>query len=166
MQYKTTWASVKNGLQSIRKAFSRIASILFGRAFVGLPLSRDEDWIEATVNYTGDVCRAWMVPIVASFLPQVKSFWKQGSTNVENLAPLLAAKHTGKKSEKDGPGGEMIDWFMSQYRQPPTAEQLGRERLLATFGSGYNLSNALSHVPCVLAAADPQDIKELREEAA
>ncbi|KAL8983716.1 MAG: hypothetical protein Q9177_004901 [Variospora cf. flavescens] len=162
------WTSI-----TIRKAFSRIASILSGRAFVGLPLSRDEDWIEATVNYTGDVSRAWMVlrfipwpirPIVAPFLPQVKSLLKQKSTNVRKLAPLLAAKQSSRKSEKDGPGGEMIDWFMSQYKQPPTAEQLGRDQLLATFASIYNLSNALSYIPFDLAAADPQDIEELREE--
>ncbi|KAI4288948.1 MAG: hypothetical protein L6R35_001786 [Caloplaca aegaea] len=162
------WTSI-----TIRKAFSRIASILSGRAFVGLPLSRDEDWIEATVNYTGDVSRAWMVlrfipwpirPIVAPFLPQVKSLLKQKSTNVRKLAPLLAAKQSSRKSEKDGPGGEMIDWFMSQYKQPPTAEQLGRDQLLATFASIYNLSNALSYIPFDLAAADPQVIGELREE--
>ena len=157
---------------TIRKAMSRTASILSGRAFVGLPLSRDEDWIEATVNYTADVSKAWLIlrfipwpirPMVAPFLPEVRSLLKQKSTNVEKLAPLLAAKQSGS-AEKAGPGGEMIDWFTSQYKQPPKAQQLGRDQLLATFASIYNLSNALTYIPFDLAAADPQVIKELREE--
>ncbi|KAL8770154.1 MAG: hypothetical protein Q9209_003996 [Squamulea sp. 1 TL-2023] len=141
---------------TIQKAFSRIASILSGRSCVGLPLSRDEDWIEATVNYTGDVSRVgWFCD--SSRGPSIL-------TNVRKLAPLLAAKQSSKKSEKDSPGGEMIDWFMSQYKQPLTVEQLGRDQLLATFASIYNLSNALSYVPFDLAAADPRVLEELREE--
>lgn len=66
----------------VRAAMSRVASIMSGRAFVGLPLSRDPQWIEATVNYTQDVSRAWMVlkmipwplrAMVASFLKEVKN---------------------------------------------------------------------------------------------
>lgn len=157
---------------TVRKAMSRTASILSGRAFVGLPLSRDEEWIEATVNYTGDVSRAWLIlrfipwpirPLVAPFLSQVKSLLKQKKTNVEKLSPLLAAKQNGVK-EKDGPGGEMIDWFMSQYKQPPNVHQLGRDQLLATFASIYNLSNALTYIPFDLAAAGEDVIRELREE--
>ncbi|CAD6564759.1 MAG: hypothetical protein ASARMPREDX12_004425 [Alectoria sarmentosa] len=156
-----------------RKAMSRMASILSGRAFVGLPLSRDEAWIEATVNYTGDVSRAWLIlrfipwpirPVVAPFLPQVRSLLRQKATNVQKLAPLLAAKQSGVKSKNSNPGGEMIDWFVSQYKQPPNAQQLGRDQLLATFASIYNLSNALTYIAFDLAAADPQVIKELRQE--
>ena len=156
-----------------RTAMSRMASILSGRAFVGLPLSRDEAWIQATVNYTGDVSRAWLIlrfipwpirPMIAPFLPQVRSLLRQKSTNVEKLAPLLAAKKKGIKSEKAGPGGEMIDWFISQYNQPPNEQQLARDQLLATFASIYNLSNALTYIAFDLAAADPQVIAELRQE--
>ena len=156
-----------------RKAMSRIASILSGRAFVGLPLSRDEAWIEATVNYTSDVSRAWLVlrfipwpirPIVAPFLPQVRSLLRQKATNVSKLAPLLAAKRSGSETEKADHGGEMIDWFISQYKEPPNAHQLGRDQLLATFASIYNLSNALTYIAFDLAAADPEVIQELRQE--
>lgn len=39
------WKPVK-----IRGAMSRVTPLLSGRAFVGLPLSRDPVWVEATVN--------------------------------------------------------------------------------------------------------------------
>lgn len=167
------WNSIK-----VRHVMSRIASVLSGRAFVGLPLSRDPEWIEATTNYTQNVSMAWMGlgslpwfirPILAPFLPQVRALKQQRQINVEKLAPLLAEKQNGSYAENEkinhsrGAGGEMIDWFMSQYRQPPTAQQLGRDQLLATFASIYNLSNALSYIVFDLAGY-PEHIDELRQE--
>lgn len=162
------WTAIKP-----RYAMSRIASIMSGRAFVGLPLSREEEWVEATVDYTAGVSRAWLVlrlipwPVrffVAPFLSQVKALKEQRRINEHKLAPLLAEKQSGAKKDKSVPGGDMLDWFISQYSQPPTAQQLGRDQLLATFASIYNLSNALTYVIFDLAALDPRDIELMREE--
>lgn len=162
------WTAIKP-----RYAMSRIASLMSGRAFVGLPLSREEEWVEATVDYTAGVSRAWMVlrlipwPIrffVAPFLPQVKHLKRQRAINEQKLAPLIAEKRSGAKKDKSVPGGDMIEWFMSQYAEPPNAKQLGRDQLLATFASIYNLSNALTYVIFDLAALDPADVELLREE--
>lgn len=163
------WTAIKP-----RGAMSRIASLMSGRAFVGLPLSRDEAWVEATVNYTSDVSRAWLVlrlipwfirPFVAPFLHQVKSLKMQKTINEQKLAPLLKAKQDpARRNEKDALGGDMIDWFISQYRKPPTVTQLSRDQLLATFASIYNLSNALTYIAFDLAAAQPEWVEELRAE--
>ncbi|KAI1105355.1 cytochrome P450 monooxygenase [Jackrogersella minutella] len=164
------WTAIKP-----RYAMSRMASLMSGRAFVGLPLSRKEEWVEATVNYTGNVSRAWLVlrlipwPIryfVAPFLSQVKSLKRSRAVNEEHLAPLLAEKQSSKaKDKKSGvPGGDMLNWFTSQYSQPPTVKQLGRDQLLATFASIYNLSNALTYIVFDLAATDPQDVEQMRAE--
>ncbi|KAF2128305.1 cytochrome P450 [Dothidotthia symphoricarpi CBS 119687] len=162
------WTAIKP-----RYAMSRIASIMSGRAFVGLPLSRQDDWVEATVNYTAGVSRAWLVlrlipwPIrffVAPFLPQVQALKRQKAINEEKLAPLIAEKRSGSVKDKSIPGGDMIEWFISQYAKPPNAQQLGRDQLLTTFASIYNLSNALSYVIFDLAALDPKEIELMREE--
>lgn len=160
----------------VRAAMSRVASLLSGRAFVGLPLSRDPEWVEATTNYTQDVSKAWMAlkmlpwykrVLMAWSLPQVQSLKRQKQINVEKLGPLLEKKRVDDKDEKptrsDVPGGVMIDWFMSRYDKPATAQQLARDQLLATFASIYNLSNALSYVVFDL-AANPACIDELRQE--
>jgi cytochrome P450 len=157
-----------------RRAMSRIASLMSGRAFVGLPLSRDKDWVEATVKYTGDVSRAWMVltplpkPIrllVAPWLPQVQSLKRQRRINEEKLAPLLKAKeNSGSAEKKNVPGGDMIDWFISQYGHKPSVKELSRDQLLATFASIYNLSNALTYVIFDLAAAEPDWVEQMRAE--
>lgn len=163
------WTAVKP-----RGAMSRVAALLSGRAFVGLPLSREEKWVEATVNYTGDVSRAWMIlrlipwyirPFVAPFLPQVKSLKRQRDMTEKMLAPLLAAKVSTptENEEKKIPGGDVIDWFRQQYKGEPTVAQLGRDQLLATFASIYNLSNALTYIVFDL-AAHPKCVAKLRDE--
>ena len=58
----------------------------------------------------------------------------------------------------------MLEWFISQYSRTPNAQQLGRDQLLATFASIYNLSNALSYIIFDLAALDPEDVELMREE--
>lgn len=160
-----------------RAAACRIVSLMSGRAFVGLPLSRDEDWVESTVNYTANVSMAWMVlkmipqPIryfVAPFLPQVRSLKKQKRTTEMKLAPLIAEKRDTSAKEKkkveESVGGNVIEWFISQYRDIPTVQELARDQLLVTFASIYNLSNALTYIIFDLAATAPEDVEAMRQE--
>jgi len=157
----------------VRDAFSRVASLMSGRAFVGLPLSRDPMWVEATTNYTQDVSRAWLYlrslprflkPFLAPFSPEVKSLQRHKQINVEKLAPLLATKQGKIENKYNGqPGGEMLDWLISHYNKPPTSHQLARDQLLITFASIYNLSNALSYIIFDLAGY-PEYIDDLRAE--
>ncbi|CZT21185.1 related to cytochrome P450 monooxygenase (lovA) [Ramularia collo-cygni] len=163
-----SWKPVK-----VRGAMSRVASLMSGRAFVGLPLSRDPIWVEATVNYTQDVSRAWMKlimlpwplrPIIAPFLKEVRNLLRQRAVNEERLAPLIEQKRAGLGKDKTVPGGDMIEWFMQEYENNhPTPQELGRDQLLATFASIYNLSNALSYIIYDLAGY-PDFIAELRQE--
>jgi cytochrome P450 len=160
----------------VRHALSRVASLMSGRAFVGLPLSREHDWVEATTRYTQDVSIAyvylralpWFIkPFVAPFSGPVKSLLHHRQINMDKLAPLLGAKQGNnpalKRKEKKIPGGEMLDWFISRYSKPPTVHELARDQLLATFASIYNLSNALSYIIFDLAAY-PEYIDGLRQE--
>ncbi|GFF59369.1 ent-kaurene oxidase [Aspergillus udagawae] len=160
-----------------RSIMPRVATILSGRAFVGLPLSREQDWIESNVNYTQDVSRAWMVlrfyphwirPLVAPFLREVKTLERNKALIGRKIAQLLADQEAQSLSptKEKIPGGDMIDWFKSRYQaqgKTATAQQLTRDQLLATFASIYNLSNALTYVIFDLAAY-PAVVDELREE--
>jgi hypothetical protein len=160
-----------------RKAMCKVASLMSGRAFVGLPLSREPDWVEANVNYTADVSKAWMILkmipqpfrfFVAPFLPQVRSLKRQRKHNEAKLAPLLEEKQdsssTTSASKEKPVGGDLLDWFISQYKTTPTVQELGRDQLLATFASIYNLSNALTYIVFDLAATPEEDVEEMRKE--
>jgi cytochrome P450 len=153
-----------------RACMSKIASLMSGRAFVGLPLSRDETWVQATVTYTQDVTRAWLVlrtipwvikPLVAPFLPQVRSLKNQRRMTEDRLKPLLDQPDV--KGSGGVPGGDMLRWFRQRYPKGPTPRQLARDQLLATFASIYNLSNALSYLLFDLASY-PEYIEPLRNE--
>jgi cytochrome P450 len=152
-----------------RSCMSRIASLMSGRAFVGLPLSRDETWSQATVTYTQDVTRAWLVlrmipwPIrvlIADLLPQVRSLKNQRRMTEKKLKPLL---ENPPSQESNVPGGDMLRWFRQRYPGNPSPKQLARDQLLATFASIYNLSNALTYLLFDLASY-PEHIEPLRAE--
>lgn len=91
----------------------------------------------------------------------------QRRINEEKLAPLIAEKTQGPAKEKgarvDTPGGDMIDWFLGRYKKTPTVQQIGRDQLLATFASIYNLSNALAYIIFDMAGY-PEHIEALRQE--
>lgn len=162
-----------------REVMSQMAALMSGRAFVGLPLSRDDEWAQATVTYTQDVTRAWMmlqmIPsflhwLVAPYLPQVRSLKGHRAITKRKLEPLLSKKLSASEeddeSNGDEPGGELIRWFRRRYKNTPggaTGEDLTRDQLLATFASIYNLSNALSYLVFDLATY-PEYIDELRAE--
>lgn len=57
----------------------------------------------------------------------------------------------------------MIDWFIKRYKKTPTVQEIGRDQLLATFASIYNLSNALAYIVFDLAGY-PEFIDEMRQE--
>lgn len=60
----------------------RIVALASGRIFVGRPLSRDEEWIKLTINYTVDVSNAvkdvskippWLRPFRVPFIPRIRA---------------------------------------------------------------------------------------------
>ncbi|KAJ5107504.1 hypothetical protein N7456_004179 [Penicillium angulare] len=155
-------------------AMCRVTSLMSGRAFVGVPLSHDEEWVESTVNYTGNVTKAWLVlralnrfvrPFVAPFLPEVKELMRMREMTSTKMAPLLeqTARGEGKGKSEDNPGGDMIRWFQSRYKAKASARELARDQILATFASIYNLSNALTYLMFDLASY-PEFHEPLRQE--
>ena len=166
-----TWTKV-----TPRAAMARMATILSSRSFVGLPLSRDEEWIDATVGYTSAVSQAWMKlrfiphilrPLIAPFLSQVKSLEGCKALIARKMNGVLQEREkrrdSGKPAGSDEVGGELLDWFRSQYSQKPPVKELVRDQLLATFASIYNLTNALTYVVFDL-ASHPEYVEELRAE--
>ncbi|KAF4483853.1 Cytochrome P450 monooxygenase gliF [Colletotrichum fructicola Nara gc5] len=152
-----TWTKI-----TPKAAMARMATVLSGRSFIGLPLSRDEEWIDATVGFTGDVSRAWMK---LRFIPHpLRPF----------VAPFffrsVLLREREKKRDRDGPagsgaaGGELLDWLRDQYSSgQPSVKELTRDQLLATFASIYNLTNALTYMVFDL-ASHPELVEELRAE--
>lgn len=92
--------------------------------------------MEVTIQYTQNFTSAWMIlrliplyirPLVALFLPPVWTLKHFRRVTVAKLAPILAATRRGGLDADGTGGGEiaggvMLDWLMSHYQKPPSAE--------------------------------------------
>lgn len=105
----------------------RIVALLSGRVFVGRPLSREEEWIHSSINYTVDCVGArdaarrypsLIRGLVAGYLPEIKRVHKYQTRGGELLKPILdaqLAKHGNEKIESDVTGdeqGTFISWLL------------------------------------------------------
>ena len=121
---------------------ARIVALLSGRVFVGLSLSRNEDWLDASIKYTMDVIGArnalvkWPVyvrDIVAPFLPQVKGLKQYKARGGKLLEPVLKATLARSLEEKskvnksvddedEEEQGSFISWILQYTAQTKRAD--------------------------------------------
>ena len=130
----------------------RFVAILSGRVFVGLPLSREEEWIQASINYTRD-CMAiayasqkWnslLRPIVAPFLPEVRKAQRDLKFARDKMAPIVAEvlnDHNSEKSDmiKAGTRGTFVSWLLNHMPESQkNAERVGINQMVVSRYSGW-----------------------------
>jgi hypothetical protein len=136
---------------SVYSKLTRIVALLSGRVFVGRPLSREEEWIQATIMFTFYCIQAknainaypeWARGIAAYFLPEVKrlrAFKKRGG---ELLKPILDAQMAKEGHEKlhredtRDEQGTFISWILKNTKEKERSDplvlannQMGRKSL-------------------------------------
>jgi gliotoxin biosynthesis cytochrome P450 monooxygenase len=165
----------------------QLVALLSGRTFVGLPLSRDKEWTDATINFTGDTIRAVRAvekyhplirPLISPLLPEVKGLRAYRKFAGEKLKPQVDALLTRRSEKANGHVPEdfldvgvvkgdfnMIHWTLNHIKDINSADSifLGQSQMLIAFAAIHTTSVALSHAIFDL-AAHPQYITELREE--
>ena len=128
---------------------ARIVALLSGRVFVGRPLSRNEEWIDASINYTMDAVKSrdaiakkpvWTRNIVAPFLPEVRRVKQYSARGGKLLEPvlkiILARAHDEKRSlDDDNEQGTFISWILKhtteKQREDPV--QLAEAQMVCEF---------------------------------
>lgn len=84
--------------QPVYKKFTNIVALLSGRVFVGMPLSREKEWLDITISYTiqcvktRDACNRvhpLLRRLICPFLPEVKDLQAQRVRGAELLKPIL-----------------------------------------------------------------------------
>ncbi|KAI0107206.1 cytochrome P450 [Nemania sp. FL0031] len=151
-----------------------------GRVFVGLPLSRDESWIQASIQHTiGSVqfsdklreYQSWLRPLVAPFLKERRIMQEIQDRVASHLDPIISkrmAMHAGSE-EKSSPQekvGRMTGWLLGHYGRSAAKldrSRLVRDHLTLSFAAIHVASMALSHIMHELAARR-EYIDILREE--
>jgi gliotoxin biosynthesis cytochrome P450 monooxygenase len=165
----------------------QLVALLSGRTFVGLPLSRDKEWTDATINFTSDTLRAVKAiekyhplirPLISHLLPEVKGLRAYREFAGEKLKPQVDAILIRRLEKENGHMPEdlldddvvkgdfnMIHWTLNHLKDINSADAilLGQLQMLIAFAAIHTTSMALSHAIFDL-AAHPQYIAELQEE--
>jgi len=125
----------------------RIVALLSGRVFVGLPVSREEEWIQASINYATDIgavlraSQKWnylIRPFVAPFLPEIRKAQNDLKIGLKWVAPLVSEIMSGRGGEKSGPvkagtKGAFISWMLNYLPEhKKTAETVGINQMLVS----------------------------------
>ena len=157
----------------------RIVALMNGRVLVGLPLSREEAWIESTTQYTA---RAY------KFADKLKSYpcgtqWFIGpflyrqtvkphqDTVARMLKPLInnrLSKNLKSDDDVDAQveAGEMIGWTINYYKPgEATFHRMALDQLMTSFSSIHTSTVTLLQAIYDLAAR-PEYADPLREEIA
>ncbi|RDW87740.1 hypothetical protein BP5796_03434 [Coleophoma crateriformis] len=157
---------------------TRVVALLSGRVFVGRPLSREEEWLNATISYTYNCTRArdalqkyptFIRPVVGPWLPEVQDLFKQRKRGAELLTPILEEirkrEARGEKmDEYEDQQGTFCRWLMKYMgNEEVTAMKLAENQMGVSFAAIHTTSMALAHVIFDL-ASHPEYIKPLREE--
>ncbi|KAM3152013.1 Cytochrome monooxygenase ascG [Botrytis cinerea] len=139
---------------------TRLVGLLSGRVFVGLPLSRDEEWLKSSIEYAllcmgaRDAINAYpefIRTIVAPFLKEVQILKYVRNRGVELVKPLLA---TGQEN--------MITWIQNRIKKKDP-EKIANNQMSLSFAAIHTTSMAITAAIYDLCAY-PEYIEILREE--
>ncbi|KAJ5039047.1 uncharacterized protein L3040_006718 [Drepanopeziza brunnea f. sp. 'multigermtubi'] len=165
---------------SIYGKLTRIVALLSGRVFVGRPLSRQEEWIQTSVEYTYYTMLArdaiiaypaFLRSIVAPFVPELQKLKKLRVRGSELMKPILDAQMAKEQNEKihrddtEDEQGTMISWILKHTPENKRrdASVLANNQMGLTFAAIHTTSMATTAAIYDLATY-PEYIQPLREE--
>ncbi len=182
--YLPTWTELP-----VYQTLIQIVAACSGRAFVGLPLCRDKEWRDATINFTYDTLASvhamkkynralW--PIVSPFIPELrklKSYREFAATRLGPQIQSIIANHQAKKtglkslsaenadSEAKKNNYNLVHWTIGQHKEPEKADpaEVGHMQMTAAFAALSPIGMSISYAIFDL-AANPDIARELREE--
>lgn len=156
----------------------KIVALLSGRVFVGAPLSREPEWVKATIAYTVilgvTVKMLWKKPwwqrrvLAPLYFRTLNGVQKKAE---ELLQPLLESKiyaNPSEREEKIGQqtDGQVIGWLLSHTPQrgdKVDVKQLAHDQLVLSLAAIHTTSITISHLLYDLAAY-PEYVAPLRQE--
>jgi len=154
----------------------RIVALISGRAFVGLPLCRDERWIHISINYTIDffaaprrfwAYRSWQRPFVAPFLKEVRKV-KQYKEEAKKLLTPIVEKRLREMEilGDDAKKNDMIQWAIDNAGDKKRdMDHMAKTYLEVSMAAIHTTSMNVTQVLYDLTSR-PEYIEPLREEIA
>ncbi|RKF55694.1 Cytochrome P450 monooygenase 3 [Erysiphe neolycopersici] len=153
---------------NIYSALSKVVALVSGRVFVGLPLSRDEKWVDVTVNYTLKLNALreallgwpeWAIKLFGTYMKDYKSFEDLHNRAEELVKPLHNAYLAGEaieekqSSTQDSKEKNAIAWFLDRMtpdeRKDP--KKLSNQLFDLAFVAIHTTSATMTHAVLDLA---------------
>lgn len=154
---------------------NRIVALVSGRMFVGKELSRQEEWVSISMQWSIDVFAllrrtqrypAWIQDYITPFLSQTKRVLQQRKRAKAFLGPAFEEQLDAKRNGLPPPGNEesLATWMM-KYLVPKhmRVESMVRHQLGISWASIHTTTAALTQIIFDLAAR-PEYQQPLREE--
>ncbi|KAL9044268.1 MAG: hypothetical protein Q9214_002582, partial [Letrouitia sp. 1 TL-2023] len=161
----------------------QIGGLASGRIFVGLPLCRDQEWVDKSISYAIDTMAGiravnayspLLCPFVAPFLPELRKL-RSYKRRAAQMLPFGHAKSTDNLSLETGnyeaasdansKQFNLISWMIGHSKDIPRVqpEFIAKEQLFAAFGAIHVTSITVTNALYDL-AAHPEYIAPLRAE--
>ncbi|KAF4910817.1 Cytochrome P450 monooxygenase BOA4 [Colletotrichum fructicola] len=155
---------------------TRVIALVSGRVFVGLPLSRNEEWIHTAIHSTIDSFvgaammwqyPSWSWPIMQWIVPQTKRVRYYRRRVAEMLKPIIRNRlEDAKKGSDRKKPSDMVQWLIdnSNGRGDDLAFQ-ANEHIVMNVAAIHTTGGQLAHSLYDL-ARHPEYVPQLREEIA
>ncbi|KAM3065604.1 Cytochrome P450 monooxygenase boa7 [Clarireedia jacksonii] len=154
-----------------------IVAILSGRVFVGAPLCREDEWIQATIAYTlvlsGTVGLLWKRPwwqrpfLAPIYFRTLNSVQAKAEKMLQPLLEREAGSSGWEKKIGQQADGQLISWLVSHTPRKPDGtidlQELARNQLIVSLAAIHTTSITISHILYDLAAY-PEYVAPLRGE--
>jgi hypothetical protein len=160
---------------SIFPNINRIVALVSGRMFLGKTLSRQEEWVSISTQWSNDVFAllrrtqtypAWLRGYITPYLSQTKKVLEQRKRAKTFLRPSFEEQLDAKRKGMPPPGEEesLATWMM-KYLTPKhmQVESLVRHQLGISWASVHTSTLALTQIIYDLAAR-PEYQQPLRDE--
>ena len=131
---------------SLYQKLLQLSALTNGRMFVGLPLSRNQDWIDMSIKYTMDMIhgiravqqiKPMLRPVLAPRLPEIKNLKDYNRRGAKILRPyidaVLQARNWSDAKERPAKNQyNLISWMLNQMDlKKVDFELLASEQLFA-----------------------------------
>ncbi|SPO00184.1 related to cycloheximide-inducible protein CIP70 (cytochrome P450 family) [Cephalotrichum gorgonifer] len=162
---------------NINKALLRIVGMVSGRIFIGPELCREEEYLDASINYTIDVMTAvreintlrWFRDLRAPYLPSVKKLKGRVKQALNFLQPVVQKRMAMARDDvKTDRPDDMLQWFMEGKLKKGAAkaedvDYFARVQLGLSFAAIHTTTLTTTNAFYSLAAT-PEIVPELRAE--
>ncbi|KAF2116783.1 cytochrome P450 monooxygenase-like protein [Lophiotrema nucula] len=158
---------------SIYMTLVRIIAKVSGRVFVGPELCRNQDYLDAGINYTMELIaaqreikkvRPMLRPFLAPRLPEVKRLRKREEEAKVLLEPIVQARLDALKKPGFEKPDDMLQWFINRG-EGADLHKLAKLQLGVIFAAIHTTSLTVTNIMYTLAVM-PEYFKPLRDEIA